>query len=465
MAAKYSDLYFLIDNGNNLSLKIPQKTFAETKIQELKSQIQLKTGFELENQKLIYSNKILENNTNICVYDITTGSYILLLNQSDCLFVYITESVKTILLTFPKLSFANLTVVELKFEVKRREGIPENIQKLFYNGQILEDENTLEFYGIIPDSKLTLFPNQNECLFIKTFDKTITITVTNTIFSQTTVLELKSLINRKESIPKEQQRLILSGRELRNSKTLGYYKIKQEFVINLLIIPASISSHISYSLFIQMYTGRILTLEFPNKTFLKLSVLDLILQIERCENIPRNIQYLYFTGKQLEESKLLSQYSIIDGSTLDLKLNIYGVANDPFNFSEISFQELFEKVTQFAPHWRQVSEGVNFRATCRNKDCEACNRIVYVQRGFYEATNGECLLNNEMGVLECPMCGCKIDKANIHGVGIYKCILEVRKGGCVCCKVESRDMFQFAQCMQDLDLLHVMDILLVVKRL
>ena len=315
------ELNVLLENGGSILVNLDTESFTETTVFELKSQICLKTSFEMENLKLVFSNKILEDDTNIGFYGITPNSYIMLLNQSYCLFVKLEDN--TITITIPKLNFEYFTICELKFEIKKRKGNFEHSQNLFFNGELLKDDYTLGQYDITPNSYIELFHSCVNCLFIKTPTKTITIPITNKQFSETTILELKSQIYRYKSIPKERQRLILSGRELNNDRSLGFYKLKADSVLHLIIRPLYLSSTPAYSLFIKLFTGKIITLEFPVYSFDELKVSDLISHIEKTENIPSNIQYLYYRGILLEENKLISHYNIVNESNIDLLLNIY----------------------------------------------------------------------------------------------------------------------------------------------
>ena len=117
------------------------------------------------------------------------------------------------------------TILCVKAIIHNIDGIPSDQQKLIYNGNELEDCKTLAECNIQNESTLNLtliLKSSPKKYFMKTkAGKTITFYIS----CVDKIKSVKAIIQKLEGIPRDLQKLIYNGKQLKDDRTLANYNI------------------------------------------------------------------------------------------------------------------------------------------------------------------------------------------------------------------------------------------------
>lgn len=191
------------------------------------------------------------------------------------------------------------TIEDVKQKVEDEIGMPIPDQRMQFEGEELNDPATLDDYNIKNGDTLFLDPMK---IHVKHWDGRV---ITFNVQPDDTIDDIKTRVEEKEDIPKDDQRLTFGGQPLdEDDKTLRDYGIKHESTLDL--EPMQI--------YVKTPDGKTIPVQVePTDT-----VEDVKKKVEDKAGIPVPDQTLLFDGEELDDPTTLADNNIKHGDTLTL---------------------------------------------------------------------------------------------------------------------------------------------------
>ena len=205
-------IYIKILTGKTITFTVE----SSDTVGDVKVKIQDEEGMPLDQQRLVYVGKEMEDENILSDYSIQNESTLqLVLRCRGGMQIFIkTQTGRTITLQVLETD----TIKDIKPKIQDREGILPDHQRLYFLGKRLTAGYTLFDYKVIENSTLDLSLISIKQIQINVQLNTKTITLRTD--SCDTVEKVKAMINDKEHIPPDQQILTFDGMILQDGYTL-----------------------------------------------------------------------------------------------------------------------------------------------------------------------------------------------------------------------------------------------------
>ncbi|KAL3878565.1 hypothetical protein ACJMK2_030902 [Sinanodonta woodiana] len=281
-------------------------------IKNVKAKIHDKEGILPHKQKLVFADKLLQDDGTLFDNNIQKECTIHVFLHLTChmqLFVERETGTSVTLNVEP-----SDTIGYVKSLIHEKVGIRPYKQRLLYASYLLKDARSLSDYQIRDHSTIKLIVLHTSKMHI-----IVKMQTGKNIFLETkpydTIANVKTKIEAEKGFPRDQQRLIFGGKFLEDEKILFHYRIEPDYTLHLILRPGD-----SIHIFVNIWTRETIAMEVkPADTIENLKAM-----IQEKEGILPDQQCFLFNDKRLEDEKTISDCKIEENAVLFLVLPVTG---------------------------------------------------------------------------------------------------------------------------------------------